>query len=686
MNSNTLVLIVDDNHNNVQVLGSLLAGEGFKLAVANSGKDALDYLSRKRPDLILLDISMPIMDGFEVCQIIKANPLISDIPIIFISALDAPEEKVKAFEIGGADYVTKPFEPMELLARVRTHVKISQLNDEVFMQNRELRTKLAFQTCVSEELETFLDKTLSHDQVMLKICSIVKESFEFDTVSILEYKEKNDEGFMESLSVATSTSKNSIYISSDRGNIVDDLKVNKTVFLQSNDGETDILLDQIGEMDTLVIVPICLVAGNLWGAFLAARETPLFDLPTTVKDLEIIGSNLIRMYFVRKHHEEQLFQSRKMQAVGRLAGGIAHDLNNMLQGVIGYGEILSSTSVDSNDIRVYMKEILGNAERSASLIKQLLRFAQKDVNVVKDFNINKLITDNFNYIKEIVGSDIELVLNLPECELIISADADQIRHILVNLSENARSALSSGGIINISTKVVDVLDNQYNFFKDLNEGKYVEVTFSDNGCGIESDMQENIFDPFFTSKDVGEGIGMGLATVFSIVKQHKGDIKLYSEKDVGTTFKIYFPVKQVLDLDTNETLKNQLYSKTILVVEDNVSINKLACLMLGDSGYKTLSALSGQDAIEIFKEKKDEIDLILIDVVTPDFSGLEVFEKVSRIKDVPVVFCSGYEKIDLEKKYDFSIPASILKKPYTEKDLLSKVNEALQEVKKCLKE
>jgi len=677
MNSNTLILIVDDNQTNVQVLGNLLAGEGFKLAVANSGKDTLDYLSRKRPNLILLDITMPVMDGFEVCQIIKANPLISDIPIIFISALDSPAEKVKAFELGGADYVTKPFEPMELLARVRTHVQISQLNDEVFMQNRELRTQLAFQTCVSEGLETFLDKTLNHDQIMHKICTIVKESFEFDMVSILQYDEIKDKGFLESLSVATSTSKNAINISSDTGNIVDCLKSNETVILKSNDGETDLLLDQLGEMETVIIVPICLVEDNLWGAFLVARETSLFDLPTTVKNLKIIGSNLIRMYFVRKNHEEELFQSRKMQAVGRLAGGIAHDLNNMLQGVIGYGEILCSTSVDSDDVKTYMKEILGNAERSASLIKQLLRFAQKDVNVVQDVNINRLLADSLNYIKEIVGSDVEVVLNLSEFELVVRADADQIKHIFVNLSENARSALSDDGRINISTKVIDVVDNQYNFFKDLNEGKYVEITFSDNGCGIDSDMQENVFDPFYTSKDVGEAVGMGLATVFSIVKQHKGDIKLYSEKNIGTTFKIYFPVKQILEQKSIEPVKNQSCDKTILVVEDNASINKLACLILGEAGYETLSAFSGKEAIEIFEEKKDEIDLMLIDIVTPDFSGLEVFEQVSKIKPVSVVFCSGYEKHDLESKYDFPIPDSILKKPYTEKQLLSKVREAL---------
>ena len=676
MNSNTLILIVDDNQNNVQVLGNLLAGEGFKLAVANSGKDTLDYLSRKRPDLILLDITMPVMDGFEVCQIIKANPVISDIPIIFISALDSPAEKVKAFELGGADYVTKPFEPMELLARVRTHVQISQLNDEVFMQNRELRTRLAFQTCVSEGLETFLDKTLNHDQIMYKICAIVKESFEFDIVSILQYDEINGVGFLESLSVATSTSKNAINISSDTGNIVNCLKSNETVVLKINDGETDLLLDQLGEMDIVIMVPICLVEDNLWGAFLVARETPLFDLPTTVKDLEIIGSNLIRMYFVRKNHEEELFQSRKMQAVGRLAGGIAHDLNNMLQGVIGYGEILSSTTVDSNDVRAYMKEILGNAERSASLIKQLLRFAQKDVNVVQDVNINRLLSDNLNYIKEIVGNDVEVVLNLSEFELVIRADADQIKHIIVNLSENASSALSADGRINISTKVVDVLDNQYNFFKDLDQGKYVEITFADNGCGIDPDMQENVFDPFFTSKDVGEAVGMGLATVFSIVKQHKGDIKLYSEENIGTTFKIYFPVKQILEQKSIEPVKKQSYGKTILVVEDNASINKLACLILGEAGYETLSALSGKEAVEIFEDQKDAIDLMLIDVVTPDFSGLEVFEQVSKIKPVSVVFCSGYEKTDLERRYDFHIPDSILKKPYTEKDLLTKVRES----------
>jgi CheY-like chemotaxis protein len=320
---------------------------------------------------------------------------------------------------------------------------------------------------------------------------------------------------------------------------------------------------------------------------------------------------------------------------------------------------------------------LTNAEKSASLIKQLLRFAQKDVNVLEDVNINKLISDNLNYLKDFLGPNVEVSLNLSDLELIIGADADQVKHVLANLSDNARAAIVSDGKVNISTKVVDVLDNQYNFFKDLNKGKYVEITFSDTGCGIDTEAQEHVFEPFYTTKDVGEGVGMGLATVFSIVRQHKGDIKLYSEENVGSTFKIYFPVLHIYEKKTLEPVKLELQGKTILVVEDNESINKLARLILEEAGYETLSALTGQEAIEVFDANKDIIDLMLIDVVTPGFSGAEVFEQVSKIKPVSVVFCSGYEKEHLEITYDIKIPGEILKKPYTEKALLSRIDAAL---------
>ncbi|MDA3800170.1 MAG: response regulator [Kiritimatiellae bacterium] len=682
MNSKTLILIVDDNQNNVQVLGSLLVREGYKLACASSGKDALEYLSRKRPNLILLDISMPVMNGFEVCKIIKANPIIADIPIIFISALDSTEEKVRAFELGGADYVTKPFQPLELLARVQTHVKISQLNDEVCEQNRELRTQLAFQSCVSQGLKTLLDDGLNHEQILKNICSIVQESFEFNVVSILGCEDKGGQFVsLESLALATSveTKVVNLPLEISDGDIINRLEVAETIVLKNPDHESNILSANIGCMETIVLIPIFLLENSLWGALLVAKESMIFDVDSVKKDLQIIGVSLIQMYLIRRTNEEQLFQSRKMQAVGRLAGGIAHDLNNMLQGVIGYGDMLMTPHISRADINVYVKEILANAESSAKLVKQLLRFAQKDVNILQDVNVNKLFRESLAAIQKKVGSGIEVNLNLSDLEFIISADPAQIRHILLNLTENAAYAIGESGRIDLSIKAIDILDNQYNLFNDLVKGKYVEITFSDNGCGVDPEDQEHVFEPFYTSKEVGEGVGMGLATVFSIVKQHKGEIKLYSEKNVGTTFKIYFPIIEVYESKSIEPDQSFTKEKTILIVEDNESINKLAQLILIDAGYDVLSALSGEEAIDIFNENKDLIDLLLIDVVTPEFSGPEVCQQVSEIKSVSVVFCSGYEKDYLESTYDFEIPGAILKKPYTEKDLLEKVKEALGE-------
>ena len=682
MNSKTLILIVDDNQNNVQVLGSLLVREGYKLACASSGKDALEFLSRKRPSLILLDISMPVMDGFQVCKIIKSNPVISDIPIIFISALDSTEEKVRAFELGGADYVTKPFQPLELLARVQTHVKISQLNDEVCAQNRELRTQLAFQSCVSQGFKTLLDAGLTHEQILKNICSIVQESFEFNVVSILHCDEK-DGGVtsLESLALTASadTMVANLHLEISDEDLISRLEVAETIVLKNPEHDINVLLANIGCMETVVLIPIFLVEHSLWGALVVAKNTRIFDVDYVKKDLKTIGVSLIQMYLIRKNNEEQLFQSRKMQAVGRLAGGIAHDLNNMLQGVIGYGDMLLTSQISREDINIYVKEILSNAERSADLVKQLLRFAQKDVNILKDVNINKLLKENLPAIQEKAGAGIEVNLNLSNLEFIISADPAQIRHILLNLTENAACAIGDSGRINLSVKAMDVLNNQYHLFNDLVQGKYVEITFSDNGCGLDPEAQEHVFEPFYTSKEVGEGVGMGLATVFSIVKQHKGDIKLYSEENVGTTFKIYFPIIELYESRSIEPVESTAKEKTILIVEDNESINKLAQLMLGEAGYNTLSALTGKEAIDIFRDRQDDIDVMLIDVVTPEFSGPEVFKQISEMKSVSVVFCSGYEKEYLETTYEFEMPGAILKKPYTEKDLLEKVKEALEE-------
>nr|MDA3797725.1 ATP-binding protein [Kiritimatiellia bacterium] len=566
--------------------------------------------------------------------------------------------------------------------RVQTHVKISQLNDEVCDQNRELRTQLAFQSCVSQGFKTLLDNGLNHEQILKNICSIVQESFEFNVVSILGFEQKDGGGGgLESLALATSVDTKVVKLPLEilDGDIISRLEVAETIVLKNPDHESNILSENIGCMETIVLIPIFLVQNSLWGSLVVAKESMIFDVDSVKKDLQIIGVSLIQMYLIRKTNEEQLFQSRKMQAVGRLAGGIAHDLNNMLQGVIGYGDMLMAQHISRGEINMYVKEILANAERSAGLVKQLLRFAQKDVNILQDVNVNKLLKESLTAMQEKAGSGIEVNLSLSDLGFIISADPAQIRHILLNLTENAADAISESGHINLTEKSIDILDKQYNLFNDLVRGKYVELTFSDNGCGIETEAQEHVFEPFYTSKEVGEGVGMGLATVFSIVKQHKGDIKLYSEENVGTTFKIYFPIIEMYESKSIEPGSSFKKEKTILIVEDNESINKLAQLMLGDAGYNTLSALTGKEAIDIFRDKQDDIDLMLIDVVTPEFSGPEVYQQISEIKSVSVVFCSGYEKDYLESTYDFEIPGSILKKPYTEKDLLEKVKEALGE-------
>ena len=380
----------------------------------------------------------------------------------------------------------------------------------------------------------------------------------------------------------------------------------------------------------------------------AARHTIFLSLYPEVEE----GRGLIGFdgHFVDvteiKIMEEALRQTQKMEAIGSLAGGVAHDFNNILTSILGYSEIVLMQLPEGDPIREKIKVIYTAGNRAASLTKQLLAFSRKQVMELKVLDLNELIRNMAKMLGRLIGEDVELKMFLRALESNIKADQGQIEQIIMNLTVNARDAMVGGGSLIFETHTVSLDEAYSRAHPETLAGDYVVLIVTDSGCGMSHEVQEKIFEPFFTTKQKGAGTGLGLATVYGIVKQHKGNIFVYSEQGRGTTFKIYFPrdegkAESMADVPHEEAMSHG--TETILVVDDEPSIRHMIIDTLKPLGYEMHDAASGAEALAICERLQGSIDLILTDVIMPRMSGRELAEELAgRNFTIPVLFMSGY--------------------------------------------
>ena len=383
----------------------------------------------------------------------------------------------------------------------------------------------------------------------------------------------------------------------------------------------------------------------------------------------------------RKRLEEQFRQAQKMEAVGRLSGGIAHDFNNILGVIIGYGEILEERLEASNTLRPCADEILQAGRRAATLTRQLLAFSRQQVLAPRVLELNSVITDIQKMLRRVIGEDIELDTKLSADLGRVKADPGQIEQAILNLAVNARDAMPRGGKFTIATENTE-LDatavRRYSY--PVKPGLYVLLSVSDTGTGMTSDTQAHIFEPFFTTKEKGKGTGLGLATVYGVVKQSDGYIQVHSEPGAGATFKIYLPlVDQPVDPEQKRPDSKPLRGggETILLVEDEDMLRTLTRNVLELLGYSVLEAADGQQACEISLQKNRKIDLLLTDVVMPGMNGPALASELMTTRPaLSVLYTSGYTGQAVGHGV---IPerSHFIPKPFTREDLARKVREAL---------
>jgi len=405
------------------------------------------------------------------------------------------------------------------------------------------------------------------------------------------------------------------------------------------------------------------------------------SLSTVETDEGAFGIAFVSDISVRKTLEGQLIHAQKMEAVGRLAGGVAHDFNNMLTVIAGYNRMILDELSTLDPLRGYAEEILKAADRAGALTNQLLAFSRRQIMQTRVVNLNSVISQTEGMLRRLIGEDVQIVINLAPNIGNIRADPNQIEQALVNLAVNARDAMPGGGRLIIETADTQIDETYAKTHMGVKPGDFVLLAVSDTGQGMDSATRQNIFEPFFTTKQRGKGTGLGLATVYGMVKQSGGDIWVYSELGRGTTFKLYFPkvAEAVSNGPTDEPVRHrQEGGETILLVEDEGQVRELTARMLRQMGYTVLVAAGGEEAMETARTHAGVISLLVTDVVMPGMSGKQVADGLVLMRpDTRVLFLSGYTEHTVVHHGVLDSNVDFLTKPFSREGLALKIREII---------
>jgi len=374
--------------------------------------------------------------------------------------------------------------------------------------------------------------------------------------------------------------------------------------------------------------------------------------------------------------EEQLRQSRKMEAIGTLAGGVAHDFNNILQTVMGYTEMLAARLDGDEDARRDLEEIEKGCERASMLTRQLLTFSRRQVIQPQHLDPGEVVSGVLKMLRRLIGEDIELVFESAGDLATVFADRNQLEQVLMNLAINARDAMPDGGSLTVTLENRRLDSISCHEYEELLPGRFVVLTVEDTGRGMDEKIMSRAFEPFFTTKKPGRGTGLGLATVYGIVRQHDGQVFVHSRQGQGSRFEIFLPAATaVVEHQESKTAEAPPGgSETILLAEDDENVSRIVAGALGAAGYRVLAVRDGRTAVEAFAARPGEIDLVIIDAVMPLLNGKQALEKIRRLSPaMRAMFITGYPVERMHERFDLDGEIQLLQKPFSPDDLLRRV-------------
>ncbi|PKL39294.1 MAG: hypothetical protein CVV41_21840 [Candidatus Riflebacteria bacterium HGW-Riflebacteria-1] len=679
------ILVVDDREENLYFLQALLGGSGHNVHSCLNGEEALSYLQYENVDLVISDILMPVIDGFQLCRKIKANERTAFIPVIFYTATyTGPQDEELAMKVGASRFIIKPCEPSFMLQEV----------EAVYAEACQRKVSAVVSIPASEE-EVFklyserLVRKLEQKMLELEKEVVARE----ETEKVLASSEKRYRQLYNSIRDAilvTDVNRQIIdwnpAFEAMTGYKADDILGKNTRIIYESDQDYEKMGKVIAELSGTETSLECLNFRRSDGKIfigessvfcLRSDEDPLVGYICLIRDI----TERINAEKQKRELEEQLYHSKKMESLGLLAGGIAHDFNNLLSVILGYSEIMISRSNQDDKRSDFANEIYQAGLRARGLTRQLLAFSRKQVLEMRLVDVNSVIDGFKSLLSRVIGEDIKLDVKLSEKPLPIRADSGQIEQVLMNLAVNARDAMPKGGLLSIEISLVDFDSACAQQVSDLAAGSYALISVRDSGAGIDKQTLSRIFEPFFTTKGRENGTGLGLATSYGIVKQHGGSIWAYSDVGTGTIFHVYLPLSKEVEVTIVEPASElpPAFAATVMVVEDDKAVLGLVCEVLTRSGYFVIESSDPIEAVERAAAFKDPIHLIISDLVMPEMRGPEVCAKVRELHpETAVIYMSGYPENNLASKDSSPMGFVFLQKPVTVKTLLEKCRLALQ--------
>ena len=681
-----LILAIDDNPDNLISVSALLniSIPDCRVITAESGKQGIEMARQEAPDCILLDIYMPVMDGFEVCAKLKSHKATCFIPVIMLTAVKTDtRNRVKALELGADAFLTKPIDESELAAQVKAMLRIKAAEDKIREEKRLLEEKVQqrvhdlliandqrmAEAFGREQAEEGLKQSEARFRKMIQK-SPLPMVITGNKQDILSFNDKFTELFGYTTADISSAGQwwRTAYPDDAYRRIVRESWTDAMADAQKNQTEIEM---QEWDMTTKD----------------GAKRTCEFNMVPLGEFSLIIMNDITERKKARKERvrlEKQLMQAQKMEAIGVLAGGIAHDFNNILYPLIGFAELLKEDLPKSGHLGDSVDEILHAAFRAKDLVKQILAFGRRLEDEIKPVRIQTVVREVVKLSHSVIPSTITIKTDIDDTCGPVMADEGQMHQCIMNLVTNSFQAMEdTGGTITIllSSKTYDE-----NTVPDpgLLPGDYVRLSVRDTGPGIPSTIMDKVFEPYFTTKVVGKGTGLGLSVVHGIIKNCKGIIRLDSLPGKGTCFVIHLPVsatgKQTCGQPPAQKLSGSLPggNERVLLVDDEENVLKVEKKMLDRLGYRVVPQIDPEIALDLVKENPNGFDIVITDMTMPKMTGEALVKEIHQINpEMPLIICTGYSDNlgrELMKKTG---ARALLIKPMSMPELATEIRNAL---------
>jgi two-component system, cell cycle sensor histidine kinase and response regulator CckA len=772
-----VILIVDDTPTNLDVLLDFLEAAGFKVVVAEDGERAIALAEYAPPDLILLDVLMPGIDGFETCRRLKANTATEEIPIIFLTAVNDNVDKVKGLHLGAVDYITKPLNHEEVLARVNTHVRLQNLTKRLSAQNERLEKEIQHRQQVEAEREqafTALQRSEARfrrliesnvigiifssadgritdaNDAFLQILGYDRAALEtgnlnWQTMSPPEYTPLHQAALVElrhtgafaafekeyfhrdghrisvmvggaSLDEAQQTIVGFVLDLSQHKQAEDKIREQAALLNITTDAilvrdldskiqywnkgaeqvygwqaeevmhqDANRLLYRLDSIKQLEAIQSSLTETGSWQGELqqvnqqgkeiivASRWTLMRDAQGQPKSILTVNTDITE----KKQLESQFLRSQRLESLGTLAGGIAHDLNNILTPVLSTAQLLQLKFPNADEqTRSLLKIVEANTKRGADLVRQVLQFTRGVEGKQTTLRVKDLIYEVKQIAAKTFPKSIELRTDVESALSLVSGDATHLHQLLMNLVVNARDAMPEGGTLTISARNRLVDEHYARMNLDASVGSYIEIIVKDTGIGMPAEIADRIFEPFFTTKELGKGTGLGLSTVRGIVKSHGGFIDV-SKVGEGSEFKVFLPAVEACVFSSPESpdLPNG-NTEWILVVDDETQILETTKVSLEVHNYHVLTASSGMAATALCAQHQHKIAVAIVDMMMPSMDGPTTIQALQKINpQIKTIAISGF--VSNEKLKEASGIKHFIAKPYTIQELLQTLRTVL---------